>query len=213
MSQIAVIGLLSVTSVTAYLFSLTPLVEFLPQSVAFLSVLFIIFRQFHLPVIYPASFIICLIVFSTGSLGSPLFFLIYFLLFAAAFLQPPATSLSFSVVLVLLLTQSLISLFSLIPLISLIFIAPLVWLVSRQNQSLTATSATIAVEETDFLLWLNLKFRGGISAIIDLSSQLLSTPVTQVQKDQIQKIKSSAKNLLNSSDQLTSEISDKPDET
>jgi len=206
MSQILIIGLLSATSIIAYLLSLTPLVSFLPQSVAFLAILFIIFRHFRLPIIYLASLIINLIVFCTGALSSPLLFLLYFLLFAVAFLQKPATSLSFSVVLALLLTQSLSSPLSLIPLASLIFITPLVWLVSRETQSLTKTTQTIAVEETDFLLWLNLKFKTGITAIIDLSSQLLSSPITQVQKEEIQKIKSSAKSLLNSADKLTTEI-------
>ena len=206
MSQILIIGLLSATSIIAYLLSLTPLAAFLPQSVAFLAILFIIFRHFRLPIIYLASLIISLIVFCTGGLNSPLLFLIYFLLFATAFLQKPATSLLFSVVLVLLLTQSINSPLSLIPLVSIIFISPLVWLVSRQTRSLTQTTQTIAVEETDFLFWLNLKFKTGISTIIDLSSQLLSTPVTQTQKDEIQKIKSSAKSLLNSADKLTTEI-------
>jgi hypothetical protein len=213
MSQILIIGLLSATSIIAYLLSLTPLAAFLPQSVAFLAILFIIFRHFRLPIIYLASLIISLIVFCTGGLNSPLLFLIYFLLFAAAFLQKPATSLSFSVVLVLLLTQSINSPLALIPLVSIIFISPLVWLVSRQTSSLTQTTQTIAVEETDFLFWLNLKFKTGVSAIIDLSSQLLSAPTTQIQKEQIQKIKSSAKSLLNSADKLTSEIDETPDET
>ena len=191
----------------------TSLTNFLTQSVALLAIVFLIFRRFHLPVIYPASFIISLVVFCTGGLNSPLFFLNYFLLFAAAFLEKPSVSLTFSVVLTLLLSKFLTSPLSLLTLFSLIFIAPLVWLVSRQTQSLTATTATIAVEETDFLLWLNLKFKTGITAIIDLSSQMLSVPVNPVQKDQIQKIKSSAKSLLNSAAKLTSEIDKDADET
>jgi hypothetical protein len=213
MSQIAVIGLLSATSISAYLLSLTPIADFLPQSVAFLAILFIVFRHYRLPVIYLVSLIVNLIIFSTGALNSPFLFLIYFLLFIAAFIQKPAVSLSFSVVSILLLSQSLNSPLSLIPLISLIFITPLVWLVSRQSRSLTQTTETIAVEETDFLLWLNLKFKTGITAIIDLSSQLLSAPVSPVQKESLQKIRSSAKSLLNSADKLTSEIDQKPDET
>jgi hypothetical protein len=197
MSQIAVIALLSITSLLAYLLSLTSVAAFLPQSVALLAILFIAFRRYRLPVIYLVSLIVNLIVFSTQGLNSPFLFLIYFRLFITAFIEKPAVSLSFSV----------------IPLFSLIFITPLVWLVSRQSLSQAKTVETIAVEETDFLLWLNLKFKTGITAIIDLSSQLLSVPVTPVEKDGLQKIKSSAKSLLNSADKLTSEINQESDET
>lgn len=213
MSQITIAGLLSAASIVAYLLSLTSISSFLPQFIALLAILFVVFRRYHLPVIYLVSLIICLIVFCTQGVQSPFIFLIYFLLFITAFLHQPAVSLSFTLVLIALLSQSLNSLLSLIPLVSLIFITPLVWLISRQSQSHARTINTIAVEETDFLLWLSLKFKTGITTIIDLSSQLLSSPVTPTQKDQLKKIKSSAKNLLNSADNLTSEINHDSDET
>jgi hypothetical protein len=212
MSQIAIIGLLSATSITAYLLSLTILTSFLPQTIAFLAIIFIIFRSLKLPVIYLVSLIVSFLVFSTRSLDSPFFFLVYFLLFVTALSQKPAVSLSFSLVLILLLSQSLNSPLSLIPLVSLIFITPLVWYVSHQSRSLTKSVETIAVEETDFLFWLNLKFKTGITAIIDLSSQLLSIPLPPVQTDQVQKIRSSAKSLLNSAVKLNSEIDQDNDE-
>jgi len=212
MSQITIIGLLSATSVIAYLLSLTSVVDFLPQLIALLAIFFIIFRSLRLPLIYLVSLIVGLLVLCTRGVNSPFFFLIYFLLFVTAFTQKPAVSLSFSLVLILILSQSLNSPLSLIPLISLIFISPLVWQVSRQSRSLTKTTTTIAVEETDFLLWLNLKFKTGVSTIIDLSSQLLSTPLPPVQKDQVHRLRSSAKSLLNSATKLSSEIGEKSDE-
>ena len=213
MSQIAVIATLSITTLLGFLLSLTPVVDFLPQSIALLALLFIVFRYLRLPLIYPASLIINLLIFSTSGLQSPFFFLVYFLLFSTAFTQTPVVSISFSLLVVLLLSQFLNSATSLITLISLVFITPLVWLVSHQSQSHAKTIETIAVEETDFLFWLNLKFKTGITTIIDLSSQLLSTPITPTQKNDLQKIKSSAKSLLNSAIKLTSEIDQDSDET
>lgn len=213
MSQLAVIGLLAIISVTSYLLSLTLISIFLPQLIALFAILFIIFYRRHLPYIYPISALVCLLVFCTGALHSPFFFLLYFLLFILAFQFPPTTSLTVSLILIFLLSQSLNSFSSLLPVFALIFITPLVWFVSRQTQSQTQNRQLIALEETDFLLWLNLKFKTGITTIIDLSSQLLSSPTTPVQKDQLKKIKSSAKNLLNSADNLTSEINNHSDET
>ncbi len=213
MSLITTIVILSLTSVFTFLISLTSAVNFLPQLVAFFSILFIIFRRLHLPVIYLVSFIVCLIVFCTHGLASPFLFMIYFLVFIVAFIFPPSVSLTFSLVLIALLSQSLNSLISLVPLFSLIFITPIVWIISRQSESNTRTIHTIAAEETDFLFWLNLKFKTGITTIFDLSSQLLSTPLTPTQKESLKKIRSSSKNLLNSAEQLTSDINHSSDET
>lgn len=192
---------LSLSSLVSYLLSLTPLVNFLPQLIALLSLLFIFSLKKKLPAIYIISAIINLIVFAQNGVQSSFFFLIYFLLFIVALQYPPAVSLSFSLVVTILLTYSTNSLASLIPILSLLFITPVVWLIGRQTQ-------TIAVEETDFLLWLNLKFKSGITAIIDLSSQLQSTPLSYNQKEQLKKIRSSAKSLLNSSEKLSQEIGD-----
>jgi len=212
MSSISVFGLLSSGAIIAYLLSLSTASAFLPQIIAILSILIIYFRFRRWPIIYLVSSLICLMVFCTSGLHSPLLFLIYFLLFIIAFFFPPITSLAFSLVLIILLSQSLNSPLSLIPLFSFLFITPLVWFVSRQTQSHTTTVNTIALEETDFLLWLNLKFKTGIITIIDLTSQLLSSPITPTQKDHLKKIKSSANNLLHSADHLTSEINSDSDE-
>ena len=205
MSPLTTIVLLSLTSITAYVISLTSLIHLLPQFIATLSVLFIIFNRRGLPVIFLVSFIVSLIVFGTNGIHSPFYFLIYFLIFVIALKEHPSISLSYSLVLILILCQSLNSLTSLIPILALILITPLVWFVGRQSQ-------TIIRDETDFLLWLNLKFKTGITTIIDSTSQLQSTPLSYTQKEHLKKIKSSAKSLLNSSEKLTTEISSTPDE-
>ena len=206
MSPLIAIVLLSLSVFIPFLFSLTSLVAYLPQLVALFSILFIVFYRLRLPVAYLVSFIVCLVVFSTHGLNSPFLFMIYFLVFIIALLFSPLVSLSASLIITILLSQSLNSLSSLIPLLSLVFITPIVWIISRQSQSQAKTATTIAIEETDFLFWLNLKFKTGITTIVDLSSQLLSTPTTPNQKDQLKKIRSSAKNLLNSAEKLSSDL-------
>lgn len=193
--------MLPLTVVVSYLLSLTPLLSFLPQLVALLSIITVVCFRHKISPFYPVSLIINLIVFATNGLNSPFFFLVYFLLFVIALKYRPSQSLILTLTIIIFLSQSLNSLLSLIPLLSLLFITPLVWFVSRQSQ-------TIAIEETDFLLWLNLKFKTGISTIIDLSSQLSTTPLNYSQKEQIKRIRSSSQNLLNSAEKLTKEISD-----
>lgn len=192
--------MLPLTVAISYLLSLT-VNYYLPQVIAILSIVTIISFWKKITPFYPISLIINLIVFSTHGLSSPFFFLIYFLLFVVAFRYKPNESLFLTLTIIIFLAQSLNSYISLIPLISLLFITPLVWLVSRQSQ-------TISLEETQFLLWLNLKFKTGASVILDLSSQLQSSPLSYSQKEQVKKIRSSTKNLLNSAEKLTKEISD-----
>ena len=207
MFQLAAIGLLSISPIIAYFLSLTLVTQFLPQLIALLAILFVVFHRHHLPYIYLITALVSLIVFCTGGLQSPFFFLVYFLLFVLAFQFEPGTSLSFSLVVTLLLSQSINSVISLIPLSSLVLITPLVWLVSRQNQSQNLSRKIIAFEETDLLLWLNLKFKTGIKSIIDsCNDSLQATSSPQIRQD-LRHIKASATSLLNSSEKLTGEIS------
>jgi len=196
MSPPAVIGLLTVTGVTAFLLSLSGISVFLPQLIALLSLIFIIINHLRLPSVYLISLIINLIVFATGGLASPLFFAVYFLLFIIALRYAPSISLAYSLVLVLLYSQFLNSALSFIPLVSLLFISPLVYYVSRQVQNET-------LKDTDSLLWLNLKFKSAIKFIIDESSR--SDP-------DLKAIRQSARNLLNSSQKLSDEITHSSDE-
>lgn len=213
MDQILMIVFLGLTSLIAYLLSLTQIVYYLPQLLALLALIFIILTRYRLSSIYLISLIVNLIIFSTDGLNSPFFFLVYFLLFSAAFILHPATSLAFTLITVLFLAHSLNSTASLITLLSLLLITPLVWYVSREAQSRAKTKAIVSRDETAFLLWLNLKFKTGITTIIDLASQLHSSPLNYTQQQQLKKIKSSAHSLLNSSQKLTTEISSTPDDT
>jgi len=207
MTQIFNIVLYLIVSFVAYLFSISPLSPFTPQFISLLSVVFLIFSLFkkHLS-LHLIAFIISLIIFDSNGLNSPFFFLIYFLLFTIAFQNPPTTTLTYSLGLILILSQSLDSTTSLIPLASLLFITPLSWFIGKQYLDKIRTEAELSFDETNFLLWLSLKFKTGISQIIETSSELLSTPLQPTQKDKIHYIKDSAKSLLNSSTKLEKEI-------
>ncbi|MFA5750051.1 MAG: hypothetical protein WC895_02430 [Candidatus Shapirobacteria bacterium] len=213
MTQIFNIFLFLIVSFIAYLFSISSLSSFTPQLIALLSIFFIIFSLFkkHISV-HLIAFIVSLIIFDSNGLNSPFFFLIYFLLFTIAFQNPPTTTLTYSLGLILLLSQSLNSLDSLIPLISLLFITPLAWFIGKQYLDKIKTESELSIDETNFLLWLSLKFKTGISQIIETSSELISTPLQPTQKDKIHYIKDSAKSLLNSSVKLGKEIDNQSDD-
>lgn len=212
MSQLLNIFTFVFISITSYFFANSSLEIYTPQLIALLSIIFIVLLFKKHTSLHLIAFIINLIVFSTNGLNSSFFFLIYFLLFTIAFENPPTTTLSYSLILIILLSQSLDSTKSLIPLSSLLLITPLAWFIGRQHLEKIKTENQLAVDETDVLLWLSLKFKTGICQIIDTSSQLLSTPLQPSQKEKIHYIKDSAKSLLNSSDKLKTEIDDQSDE-
>jgi len=213
MTQIFSILFFLLSSLTAYLISISPYSNFIPQIIALVSVIFIIFSLFkkHFS-LHLISFIISLTIFYTNGLTSPFFFLIYFLLFTVAFQNPPSTTLSLSLTLIILLSQSLDSVQSLIPLFSLLLITPLSWFIGKQFLDKTKVDTDISIDETNVLMWLSLKFKTGISQIIDNCSELLSTPLQPTQKEQIKYIKDSAKSLLNSSEKLKNEVDKQSDE-
>lgn len=213
MTQILSILILLCSSLTAYLLSLSSFSNFIPQIIALSAIVFISlsFLKKYLS-LHLIAFIISLIVFNSGSLNSDFFFLIYFLLFTISFQNPPTTTLSYSLGLILLLSQSLDSLNSLIPLSSLLFITPLSWFIGKQFLDKNKVETDISISETNVLLWLSLKFKTGICQIIDNCSEILSTPLQPSQKDQIKYIKDSAKSLLNSSEKLKNEVDQQSDD-
>lgn len=212
MPQILNILIFTFIALTSFIFTNSGLEIYTPQLIALVSIIFIIllFKK-HIS-LHLISALITLIIFSTGGLNSSFFFLIYFLLFTLAFQNPPTTTLSYSLVLILLLAQSLNSTQSLIPLSSLLFITPLAWFIGRQYLEKAKIENELVIDETNVLLWLSLKFKTGICQIIDTSAELLSTPLQPNQKEKLRYIKESAKSLLNSSNKLEKEIDDQSDE-
>ncbi|MDD2224610.1 MAG: hypothetical protein PHP97_00405 [Candidatus Shapirobacteria bacterium] len=213
MPQIISIILFFLVSVFSFLFSISNYLYFAPQLIAITSIAILILyftkKTFSLHLV---ALLINIIIFSTNGLNSPFFFLIYFFLFIIAFQNPSSSTLTYSLFLVLILSQSLNSFNSVITLSSLLLITPLAWFMGKQFSEKTKNEEIITEDETDVLLWHSLKLKTGLYQIIDSSSEILSTPLTPTQKNQIHKIKESAKSLLHSSDKLTASIDNESDD-
>jgi len=213
MPQIISIILFFLVSIFSFLFSISSYLYFTPQLIAITSVAILILyftkKTFSLHLI---ALLINLIIFSTNGLNSPFFFLLYFFLFIIAFQNPSSSTLTYSFFLVLILSQSLNSFTSVITLSSLLLITPLAWFIGRQVSEKTKNEKIITNDETNILLWHSLKLKTGLYQIIDSSSELLSAPLTPTQKNQLHKIKESAKSLLHSSEKLTQKIDNESDD-
>lgn len=213
MPQIINIILFFVVSLFSFFFSISGFLYFSPQLIAIISITILIlyFSKKKLS-IHLIALLVNVIIFATNGLNSPFFFLIYFLLFFIAFQNPTTTTLSYSLFLVLILSQSLNSFVSVISLSSLLLVTPLAWFIGHQFLEKMKNDQIIADDETDILLWHSLKLKTGLCQIIDSSSELLSSPLVPSQKEKIHHIKDSAKSLLNSSEKLTQQIDQESDE-
>jgi len=178
--------------------------------------------------------ILLLILTPTGGLNSPFFFLVYFLLFAAALLFNPAITLTLTLALTLYFANSLNSIHAALQLLSLLFITPLaiffgkqylrllesqekIKVLSKRTRLLSlqgdALEASIKREETDSLLWLTLNFKNGLLKIVHQVSELLSdiSHLTLTQKEKLQSIHETAKELLKSGEKLKQKIDKETD--
>lgn len=176
-----------------------PLSPYLPQIIAITSlsiILLLIFtHHFYLP---PVIFIINLIVLSTDSLNSHLFFLIYFLLFSLSFQNTPPQNLIYSLLTTIFYSYSLDSPSSLIKLFSLLLITPLTYFIAQQQLLQKKTELILGQDETDFFLWISLQLKNSLREIISLSD---NPKITKI-----------AKNLLRNSDKLQKQIDESSDE-
>ena len=173
--------------------------------------------------------VLLLVLSSTGGLGSPLFFLVYFLLFAVSLLFDPPITLTLTLALTLYFANSLSSIHTAIQLLSLLFISPLAIyfgkqylklleaknkikiLVKENRQHSTINnqlSGNIENEETNALLWLTLDFKNNLLKIIHTSSELLSDIgfLTYNQKEKLTSIHNSARELLKTGEKLKEKI-------
>ena len=160
-------------------------------------------------------------------LTSPLFFLVYFLLFAVSLLFDPKITLTLTATLIIFFLNSISSLYDLVQLFSVILILPLAIFVGRQylkvleagqkikilekdQQELTSF---LAKEETDSLLWLSINLKNGLLSIVRLSSDLLSGigQLTLIQKENLEKIHQTAKELLKGGQKLKEKIDKETD--
>lgn len=117
------------------------------------------------------SIVLCgltlVIVTSTGGLNSPVFFLVYFLLFALSLMTTPTTPLvlSFALIIYFLFSTSITSFTQLLPLASFPLITPLAVYFGKehkrnlyQKHDVLSLKETVRRETEDVMLWLTTVF-------------------------------------------------------
>jgi len=177
------------------------------------------------------TMIILLLVISTGGLTSPLFFLVYFLMFGLALLFEPLITVSLTVAIVLffLFTPSQAEpMKEILQLFSLILITPVALFFGKQYLKVLVDEEKIKIleeeseimegdikkEETDILLWTSLELKSHLADILDETSQLLAdiSHLTSNQKERLLKIRQKAIRLLESGQKLEKEVDKTTDE-
>jgi hypothetical protein len=130
--------------------------------------------------------IILLLVFSTGSINSPLFFLLPFLLFALAlFFNPSQAALASFVLLILLflpLYGKAINTNQVVNLFSLFLTTPIAIIFGRNYLNFQANSGKIALlehdlehDETNTLIWLSTKAKPTLLNLLETTSDIIAT--------------------------------------
>ena len=158
---------------------------------------------------------VLILVSETGGLNSPLFFLIYFLLFGVAFLSSPSIVLALTLIIILFFSPSLKSINAVIQLASLLLITPLAIVFGKQYLQLLKQQGKIVIlkkekreteeslkkQETNVLIWISLNLKNGLTEIGDYLSQLLSDigHTTQSQQELLKKAHRKTKSLLKES--------------
>jgi len=177
------------------------------------------------------TMVVMLLVYSTGGLTSPLFFLVYFLMFGLALLFEPLVTVSLALAIILLfvitpttqepLTEGL-------QLFSLILITPLALFFGSQYLKVLESEEKIKIlkeeseileeqikkEETDTLLWTTLELKRCLGEILDQTSELLAdlAHLTLNQKERLLKIRARALDLLKTGQKLKEEVDKTTDE-
>ena len=205
-----------ITCLLTFLWSKTPLGSFSLQFSALLFLFFMIAKRFFkkttlfipLKAIF-FTILILLLVFDTGSLFSPLFFLLYFLLFSLSLLLEPqiALTLSLSLIVIFLIDlKEVESLESLIPLFSLPFITPLAVFFGREHQKLEETEKELDHDEKATLLWLATTFKEHLDNISDLLLNISNNDLNTQQQKDLKAINHNVKRLKTLGEKLKNEV-------
>jgi len=177
------------------------------------------------------TMVVLLLVSSTGGISSPLFFLLYFLMFGLAlFFEPAITfSLALAIVIFFLFQPSKEEpLADALQVLALLLITPLAMFFGKQYLRVLENEEKIKIleeetqileeeiekEETDILLWSTLELKRGIIEILHQTSELLSdvSHLTLKQKEKLSKIRQTASNLLKTGQKLKEEVDKATDE-
>jgi len=167
-------------------------------------------RPFFLATIVLVS-IVLLLIFSTGGINSPIFFILFFLLFAIALLLAPNQAVIASALLVsIFLWQNFQNLTSstIIDLISLIMMTPLAVVFSRSYlkylQSvgkITLIKEIVKDEESDSLLWIATTAKPSLASVLNsLTDTILylnsKSQTTTISKQLLDKLKTIQQDLI-----------------
>ena len=208
--------LIITTCFFAFLWSKTSLKGFSLQISAVLFLFFILARRFFkktsLFIPLEAVFfttLILLLVFDTGGLTSPLFFLVYFLLFSLSLLLEPLTAFVLSLTLIILFISSMPELKNfegLLPLFSLPFITPLVVFFGREHQNLKKTEKELAHDEKQTLLWLTTTFKEHLNNISELLLSITNNNLSNQQRENLKAINHNVKRLESLGEKLKNTV-------
>lgn len=126
-----------------------------------------------------------LIVITTGGVHSPVFFLLYFLLFALSLLFEPVQAIILSLLLIAIFGFDLSHNYNnlaLINLITLFLTTPIAMIFGKKYLQtledlgkIKQLNQVISEEETDTLLWLSTKAKPTLISLLDTTSQIIST--------------------------------------
>jgi len=212
----------------------SPLSRYNLQLTAILTILFLLGQKIsnsHL-LAHPLNLIIAssvtlLLVFETGGLESPIFFIVYFLLFGAGLLSSPSIVLTLTLLVMVFFSPSLTSSNAAIQLLSLLLIAPLAIFFGRQYLQLLdqqgeiillkkaneANQKNLAKQETNALLWLSLNLKNTLAEISYNLSQLLAdfAHLTPKQNKNLKKIHQKVHRLLEESQNVKQLIDEETD--
>lgn len=126
-----------------------------------------------------------LLVTATGSLSSPLFFILYFLLFGLSLLFEPVQAFLVSILIttfLLISHEGTLDTTSLINLATLFLVSPIAVTLGRKyleilekNGHIKILGETIAKEQTDTLIWLTTRAKPTLISLIDTTSQIVAS--------------------------------------
>lgn len=169
------------------------------------------------------TILLLLLIFSTGNMDSPFFFLLNFLLFTLALFFEPIQSVIFTFLLLLtfLTTPNTpLNTTNILNLASLILMTPLASLfgqkfleLKQQQGRINLIEADITQEETDTLLWLSTQAKPTLNQILSTISQVISS--NRLPYHLQNKLKQTYKYLINlhqSADQLQKDVDQQTDD-
>lgn len=160
----------------SFLFSKSPLADFDLQFAGILFLVLFFMKKFILPknpysrllesVVF--TLVVLTIINSTGGVASPLFFLVYFLLFSLSLLLEPIISITATIALIVFFLLSLPpnqQLINLIPIFSLAFLTPFALFMGQEYLEAQKSKVKNQKLQTDTFLFLSLMLKNQLKSV------------------------------------------------